>query len=205
MYEVKEPFWQFIDHWQTLIAGLLALAAGVGAVWATIKSANREIAAAQEQTKAAQRQTAVTREIERCRISREGYAFHAMLEAAMEAVIEDVEAARNLPSPGPLAAGIALSPSHGPDAYSVQAYAVRQRVKRTGFTELRSAFLHFGGPLTAQFCNSTRKPRFSRNSLLRLMRRPVLRHCSVSMPDCRNILTASSSKQSSCATKPLLE
>jgi hypothetical protein len=151
MYEVKEPFWQFIDHWQTLIAGLLALAAGVGAVWATIKSANREIAAAQEQTKAAQRQTAVTREIERCRISREGYAFHAMLEAAMEAVIEDVEAARNLPSPGPLAAGIALSPSHGPDAYSVQAYAVRQRVKRTGFTELRSAFLHFGGPLTAQF------------------------------------------------------
>jgi hypothetical protein len=51
MYELKEPFWQFIDHWQTLIAGLLALAAGVGTVRATIKSANREIAAAQEQTK----------------------------------------------------------------------------------------------------------------------------------------------------------
>ena len=50
----------------------------MGAVWGTIKS-NREIAAAQEQTKAAQRQTAVTREIERCRIAREGYAFHAML------------------------------------------------------------------------------------------------------------------------------
>ena len=44
----------FIDHWQTLITGLLALAAGVGTVWDTIKSANREIAAAQEQTKAAQ-------------------------------------------------------------------------------------------------------------------------------------------------------
>src|SRR5215831_12402986 len=99
LYEVKEPLWQFIDHWQTLIAGLLALAAGVGAVWATIKSANREIAAAQEQTKAAQRQTAVTRELERRRISREGYAFHAMLEAAMGAVIEDVGAARELPPP----------------------------------------------------------------------------------------------------------
>jgi len=58
----------------------LALAAGVGTVWATIKSANREIAAAQEQTKAAQRQTAVTREIERRRIAREGHAFYAMLD-----------------------------------------------------------------------------------------------------------------------------
>jgi hypothetical protein len=28
---------------------------------------------------------------------------------------------------------------------------VRQRVKRAGFTELRNAFLRFGGPLTAQF------------------------------------------------------
>jgi hypothetical protein len=138
MYELKEPFWRFIDHWQTLIAGLLALAAGVGAVWATIKSANREIAAAQEQTKAAQRQTAVTREIERRRIAREGYAFHAMLEAAMGAVIEDVEAARNLPPPSP-------------GSHSAQAFAVRQRVKRAGFTELRNAFLRFGGSLTAQY------------------------------------------------------
>jgi hypothetical protein len=128
-----------IDHWQTLIAGLFALAAGVGAVLATIKSANREIAAAQEQTKAAQRQTAVTREIERRRIAREGYAFHAMLEAAMGAVIEDVEAARNSPPP---ATG---------DTYSTQAYAVRRRVKRTGFNELRNAFLRFGETQTSQF------------------------------------------------------
>jgi hypothetical protein len=147
LYEAKEPLWQFIEHWQTLIAGLLALAAGVGAVWATIKSANREVAAAQGLTKAAQRQTAVVREIERRRVARERYAFHVMLEAAMGAVIADVEAARNLPAPGRLAAG---------NTYSVQAYAVRQRVKRTGFTELRRAFLHLGGGvgggvLTAQF------------------------------------------------------
>jgi hypothetical protein len=147
LYEVKEPLWEFIDHWQTLIASLLALAAGVGAVWGTIRSANREVAAAQEQTKAAQRQTAVLREIERRRIARERYAFHVMLEAAMGAVIADVEAARNLSPPGRLTAG---------NTYSVQAYAVRQRVKRTGFTELRNAFLRFGGGvgggvLTAQF------------------------------------------------------
>jgi hypothetical protein len=86
MYEVKEPFWQFIGYWQTLIAGVLALVAGAGTVWATIISANREIAVAQEQTKAAQRQTEVTREIERRRIARERYAFYAMLEAAMGAV-----------------------------------------------------------------------------------------------------------------------
>jgi uncharacterized protein YfiM (DUF2279 family) len=103
LYEAKEPLWQFIEHWQTLIAGLLALAAAVGAVWATIKSANREVAAAQELTKAAQRQTAVVREIERRRVARERYAFHVMLEAAMGAVIADVEAARNLPPPGRLA------------------------------------------------------------------------------------------------------
>jgi hypothetical protein len=138
-YEVTAPFWQFVEHWQTLIAGFLAVLAAIGTVWTTINSANREIETAQEQTKAAQRQTAVTREIERRRIAREGYAFHAMLEAAMGAVIEDLEAARKLPPP---AAG---------ETYSIQAHAVRQRVKRTGFSELRSAFLHFGGPLTAQF------------------------------------------------------
>ena len=141
MYEVKEPLWQFIDHWQTLTTGMLALAAGVGAVWATIKSANREIAAAQEQTKAAQHQTAVTRDIERRRLAREGYAFHAMLEAAMGAVIDDVQAARKLPGPGPT----------GPATDSVQAYAVRQRVKRAGFNELRNAFLRFGETRTSQF------------------------------------------------------
>jgi hypothetical protein len=139
MYELIEPVWQVIDHWQTLIAGLLALAAGVITVVATKKSANREIAAAQEQTKAAQHQTEVTREIERRRIAREEYAFHTMLEAAMAAVIEDVETTRKLWSSLPT------------DTHSPQAYAARQRVKRAGFAELRGAFLRFGGPLTERF------------------------------------------------------
>jgi hypothetical protein len=161
MYEVKEPFWQFIDHWQTLIAGGLALFAGIVTVWGTLRvanrqvkaandaadremkattdAANRQITAAQEQTAAAQRQTAVMREIERRRIASGGYAFHAMLEAAMGAIIEDVAAARKVPVPNPQT------------SHSAPAYAIRQRVKRVGFAELRSALVRFGGPLTAQF------------------------------------------------------
>jgi hypothetical protein len=140
VYEVKEPMWQFIDHWQTLIAGLLALAAGVITVVATMKSANREIAVAQEQTKAAQHQTEVMRENERRGIAREGYAFHAMLEAAMGLVLDDVGAARELPPP-PLPT----------ETYSAQAYMMRQRVKRAGFAELRNAFVRFGERHTSEF------------------------------------------------------
>ena len=63
-----------------------------------------------------------------------------MLEAAMGAVIEDVEAARNLPFP---------SPDDRPN--TPEAYSVRQRVNRAGFSELRNGFLRFGGTLTVQF------------------------------------------------------
>jgi hypothetical protein len=161
MYEVKEPFWQFIDHWQTVIAGGLALFAGVVTVWGTLRAANRQvksandaadreiktatdaanrqISAAQKQTAAAQHQAAVTRELERRRIAREGYAFHAVLEAAMSAVIADVEAARKLPPPRS-------------DVFETrEAYVIRQRVKRAGFIELRHAFLRFGGTRTTEF------------------------------------------------------
>jgi hypothetical protein len=48
MYEIKEPFWLFVDHWQTLIAGVLALCAAALTVWATIRSANRQVNAANE-------------------------------------------------------------------------------------------------------------------------------------------------------------
>jgi hypothetical protein len=141
----------WVYEWQTLIAGLLALAAGVGTVWGTLRAANRQvetvndaadrqITAAREQTAAAQRQTQAMRDMGRRRIASEGYAFHAMLEAAMSAVIDDVAAARKLPSDQQ------SSRNHSP-----QAYVVRQRVKRAGFAELRGAFLRFGGTLTAEF------------------------------------------------------
>jgi hypothetical protein len=154
MYEVKEPFWQFVDHWQTLITGLLALAAGAGTVWATIKSANRGITAAQNQTKAAQQQTAAMREIERRRLAREGYAFHAMLEAAMRGVIEDVAAARDLPPPRE-------------GTYSGEAYMVRQRVGSSGRALLNYAPLLFASAsgTPQSFCSSTRKSSTSPGSL----------------------------------------
>jgi hypothetical protein len=140
--------YEFFRDQGSIIAGVLALIAGIlayraGCVQATEtrQAAITQVAAAHEQTKAAERQTAVTREIERRRIAREGYAFHAMLEAAMGAVIEDVQAARKLPSPNPTDTA----------AYSVQAYAVRRRVKQAGFNELRNAFLRFGGTETSQF------------------------------------------------------
>jgi len=141
---------KLLYDWQTLIAGGLALFAGVVTVCGTLRSAkrqvkatndaaDRQITAAQEQTAAAQHQTAVMRDMERRRISREGYAFYAMLEAAMGAVIEDVGVARKLP------------PGDAPTQNSAEAYAVRHRVKRAGFAELRSAFLRFGGADTAKF------------------------------------------------------
>ena len=75
MYEVKETFWQFVDHWQTLtaalIAGGLALGAAALTVWATIRSANRQITAARGQTEAARRQvTALKDQIEDARTAR---------------------------------------------------------------------------------------------------------------------------------------
>jgi hypothetical protein len=44
-----------LDHWQTLAAGILAILAAVGTIWATIKSAGREIEASQAQTAVAAR------------------------------------------------------------------------------------------------------------------------------------------------------
>ena len=79
---------RFLYDWQTLIAGALAvLAAGGGTIWATIKSASREIAASQPQTGVAQKQIETTVRLERRRAAREGFAFHAMVSAAMERVL----------------------------------------------------------------------------------------------------------------------
>lgn len=64
-----------------------------------------------------------------------------MLKAALETVIADVAVARTMSPPNPR--------GHG-EVYSTNAYAVRQRVKRTGFAELRPAFLRFGGATTGK-------------------------------------------------------
>jgi hypothetical protein len=49
----------FFDHWQTLIAGVFALLAGLGTIWVTRSTAKRQIAAAREE---ADKQIAASRE-----------------------------------------------------------------------------------------------------------------------------------------------
>ncbi len=131
--EPTNPFLQFVGNWQTLITGVLAVLAALGTVLATIASAKKEVASTQAQTEAMLR-------VERQRIAREAFSFFAMLEAAMATLIEDVDAARNI---------VSEEKDDGPD--SEMAYAARQRLKKTAFADLRSAFLRFGGLMTLQF------------------------------------------------------
>jgi hypothetical protein len=132
-------WWVYVYTWQTLIAGLFALVAAAATVWVTIIAANRQVAAAKDQTKAAEHETAVIRDIEDRRLASEAFAFHSMLEAAMGRVIEDAQAAKAMRWHG----------TTGPEL--LEAYEARRRIKRTGFVELRSGLLRFGGELTTLF------------------------------------------------------
>jgi hypothetical protein len=101
-------WYKLLTDWGSLIGGGFALIAGAALyvigrrqVKATAEAADKEIAAtreavsaAQEQTRVAQEQIAVTLRVERRRISRESYAFLAMLEAAMGTVLDDIKKAR---------------------------------------------------------------------------------------------------------------
>lgn len=134
-YEAVISIVGYVDHWQTLVAGLLALVAAYLTVRGTNKAAGREIAQAQ-------RQIEISLKIERRRTAASGLAFLAGLEAAMEAALTDVEAARGmLAKAKPLAANY----------FTPVAYEIRQRIKKTGFPELRTACLQFGGQLTKPF------------------------------------------------------
>jgi hypothetical protein len=113
--------------WQTLIAGVLALIAAVGTIWATRR-------AAAEQVGAAQRQTDAMRTSERRRIAREAYAFYAMMAAAMESVLDDAKEARKIAATA--ASAVGSSPI---------GYAARTQVKKPGFSELLVACLRYGG------------------------------------------------------------
>jgi len=131
-YQVTSPFWQFVDHWQTLIAGVLAVLAAAATIYFTMKAAKWEVDAANEQIRTSIR-------AERARIARESLAFFSMLDAALGFVVQDIETAR----------GSVASPQG--DAYSADVYEARQRVKKVGFDELRAAMIGLGGPLSAPF------------------------------------------------------
>jgi hypothetical protein len=130
------------DHWQTLAAGILAVLAATGTIWATIRSASREISASQAQTAVAQQQIATTIRLERRRVVREGYAFCAMLEAAMERVLVEAAEAKDL-----------FEDAHSsPQATSSpHAYSARTRFAKSAFSELRAACVRYGGHLTTSF------------------------------------------------------
>jgi hypothetical protein len=126
---MRNGFWQFVYDWQTLGAGLLALAAGVGTIAVTRVAARGQIKVTRDQIVQSQN-------IERRRIARETYAFAETLRASMELVVEQAKDARSL------VPNLVDSP---------QVYDARQRIKKTGFGDLRTSFIRLGGELTEPF------------------------------------------------------
>ena len=109
--EVAQTPWHFttgldlLDHWQTVIAGVLALVAAFGTIVVTMIIARRQIGASREeadrviaatraQTRATVKQTETTVRLDRMRDASEALAFHAMLEAAMARVLTEAAWAR---------------------------------------------------------------------------------------------------------------
>jgi hypothetical protein len=123
------PPWHFttwldlFDHWQTLIAGLLAVLAAWRTIRATTKSADREVAASQAQTAVAQKQIATTLRLDRQRVAREVYAFHATIWAAMEHVRLEASEAESI-------------------------FPARRGFSKRAFPELRAACVRCGGLIT---------------------------------------------------------
>jgi hypothetical protein len=131
---------RFLYDWQTLIAGALAVLAALRTIRATVRSADREIKASQEQTAVAQKQIETTIRLERRRAASEGYAFHAMLEAAMGRVLAEATEAESI-----------FASANQQSVSSTTAYEARQSLTKSAFDELRSACVEHGGNLTAKF------------------------------------------------------
>jgi hypothetical protein len=133
---------QFLYDWQTLAAGILAVLAAVGTIWATIRSAGREIKASQAQTAVAQKQIDTTVRLEQMREANEASAFRAMLEAAMTRVLAEAAWARKT---------YPKTFTQTTEVVSIEAGAVRQCITKGAFAELRAACLKQGSPLTGEF------------------------------------------------------
>ena len=148
-------FWDWADHWQTLLAGFLAFVAGVGtvlaaiwAIWATRSTAKKQIVAAREdadrvisatraQTDAPFKQTETTVRLERRRVVREGYAFSALLGAAISRVLDDAKEARDMVSSEQM---VTRAASEAPRFFI-----------KNAFPEVRAACVRQGGPMTQTF------------------------------------------------------
>ena len=134
----------WLYYYQTLVAGILAVLAAGGTIWATIQSANREIAASQGQTKVAQEQIATTLRSERQRVARELYAFRAMVEAAMGRVIAEAKEAREIFSNAPRfdqdLYGREFDRAAGVSRTSLEALHAREHLPRTHFQNCGARF-----------------------------------------------------------------
>jgi hypothetical protein len=158
------PTWHFttwldlFDHWQTVIAGVLALAAAFGTILVTGRIANRQIAAAREeadrviaatraQTEATFKQTEATVRLEDLRDASEAEAFRLMLEAAMTRVLAEAARARRTYLP-------ILTQTAG---LSLDGFVVRRCITKGAFAELRAACVRRGGDLTGEFLDLERE------------------------------------------------
>jgi hypothetical protein len=133
-------FWDWVDHWQTIIAGGLALLAAWLTIRETKRSAGREIEASQAQTAVAQKEIDRTVRLEQERVLNEDRAFRAMLEAATGVLAEAAWAKKTYPESLALTEGL-----------TVEALGVRQCITKGAFAELRAACIRLGSPLTAEF------------------------------------------------------
>jgi hypothetical protein len=158
-----------LDHWQTVVAGFLALLAAFGTVVATMiitrrqidasgRMANKQIAASREdadrmiaatraQTEVTAKQAETTVRLEQMRNASEALAFHAMLAAAMTRVIAEAAWARET-HPRIL---------KQVNSESVEAFAIRRCITKGAFAELRAACVRQGGPLTGDFLDLERE------------------------------------------------
>ena len=111
---------------------------------ATKRSADREVAVAQEQIK-------TTLRLERRRAARVGFAFHAMLEAAMGRVLADATEAERIFASANQRLGV-----------STTAYEARKSFTKSAFDELRSACV--SGNLQPSFSTSKARSTSSRQN-----------------------------------------
>jgi hypothetical protein len=139
--QLQTWFWSTAYQWQTLIAGIFAVLAAFGTIWATIAAANKEVAAAQYQITVAREQIADSRRREQHSFATKNHAFLLMLKAAMKITIDDVLAAKRLMN------GFSINEMpHSPECYQG-----RRRIRRNGFAEIRGACIQVGGSLSDLF------------------------------------------------------
>jgi vacuolar-type H+-ATPase subunit H len=166
----------FLYDWQTLIAGALALLAGILTVAVALltilvtrstarrqikaageqadkqiaaarEQADRMVAAANAQTRATFRQTEMTFDLEQIRNASEAASFRGMLAAAMTRVCDEAKQARQDYSP-------VFRQTAGA---SSEACAVRKSITKGAFKELRAACVRRGGDLTSDFLDLERE------------------------------------------------